>query len=278
MSLLQNPFTAQSGASVSQAQPGDQSMQGGTPGNIPAKTGQNNQSLTVPGEDIDPVTGKPKVAASNDPLSNFDKLWDPELDSSGKPIQIPADESYLPKLDAAQLQQMLEKLDFTKGIKPEQIEAIKAGGDDGVKTMLQVVNQANRQSMAVMFNAFTKMTESGLSTAKGKFLQAVPSHVKGVMIDDSLTSDNPIASNPAFAPMVDAIKTQFQTKYPKATPSQIKTAVDNYFNKLHADMQASIDSKDPNKKKVDPKTAIATGSPAADWESWFDDSTTPAQT
>ncbi len=227
----------------------------------------NPQDSSQGGNGQDTTTG----ASGRDSLSDFSKLWeDAPVDPKNPPKQ---DTGYLPVIDSKALSQYFDQLDFTKSITPEELNAITAGGESAAKALPQILNKSLRQAGLTLFNASRKMVEQGLGIASDRFSGNVPNLVRDVMTKDGLTSSNPMMQNPAYAPVVDAVRQRFQSQYPKATPSQIETAVNQYFDKWMEDMgtaKQKKDANDPAKQTADAEAARRQGSPNADFEAWFE--------
>lgn len=214
------------------------------------------------GNPIDPS----KNTEGNDPLMQFDKLWQDEPDDPNNP-KPKKPSTFLPEIDNKKLGEMLGKMDFTKSITPEQLQNINGGGEKATQTLLEVINSATRQALAVAFQSSSRMTERGLSTAQDRFLDRVPDRVKDIMISNGLTNSSVIMKDPAYAPMVDGVRSRFQQRYPKATPAQIEGAVNKYFD----DMAVKI-SGAKSKKDVEPSNQdkLRKGAGDADWDAWLD--------
>jgi hypothetical protein len=283
MPLWKNPFTAADRAAATppgvqqqQVQQDNTSTTGGTKQqqnksgsmSVPNKSQQKQQSQAGDGQDT--IDGN-----SDDPMLNFDSLWQNPVDKDGNEIQEDnTPKSYLPAINPEKFGQMLEKLDFTRSITPEEEEIIGKGGPESVKTLRQVMNKVNRQSFATMFNAFAKITETGFHNASDRFMSEVPNHVREMMTDNELAGSNPLLKLPAFAPMVKSIRNQYQKRFPKASPSEVTTAVNAYFDKMYQDMEGV---KKGSKQKGEQRTneeLVSSGAPEADFEAWLLDEKT----
>lgn len=258
-SVLQNPFARP----VQQQQQQQQQ---------PPKPPEGPISTVIPPEDnLDPpdpknrVDPKNKKPGSDDPMLDFAKLWeDPPVDPNNPPPEKPT--TFLPKIDPAKIAETLGKIDFSKSITPEESAAIKAGGDAAQAAHLSVLNKSHRQAMMTMFNVATRLVEQGLSNAEGRFMGQVPSHVKDIMVSNDLTSNDPLMSNPAFAPLVESTRQRFQEKFPKATPAQISKATKAYIQELVKSATApALKPEEDNTKK------LATGATDADWGKWIEE-------
>lgn len=259
----QAPAPTQQTNAVQQQPNTNQNFNGG-PNNNQQPQNNNNQTpqLGPDGKPIAQTTGE-----EDDSILKLDGLWENETNADGTPKQPANDDGYLPKVDPGKFKEALSKLDFTKNITPEITAAINAGGDGAWPAVQQMLNSSLREVVAMNFSTAQKLFESGIGTAKDRFNKDVDGRVKSVMVDNALTSSNPIMRDPAFTPIVDAIKTQFQTKYPKATPAQIEAGVNNYFNSAVDKITASRNKK--NEVTEDNTTLLKTGSPDAEWDEWI---------
>ena len=199
-------------------------------------------------------------------LDDYSGLWSNDTNANGDGTP-PKAETFLPALDPQKLNDTLSKLDFSNVATQEELQALQAGGENAVKANMSVMNKALRRSMATMYSAMTKMMEGAFAGAETRFLGKVPTHVTDVMTRNQLQNSNPIMSNPAYGPMVDAVRQQFQTKYPKATASQIETGVNKYFEQMAQNLSKKDDSK--NNSQDDNAKLVKAGAPNADFEAWF---------
>jgi len=255
-SVLQNPF----------AKPAPQQT-------VVTQQPQNKdqlQSTVIPPEDnIDAGDPNKKVdpnkkGAGDDPMMDFSKLWEDEPVDPNKQIE-PKETGFLPKIDPAKIAETLGKIDFSKSMTPEEATAITGGGEKATQAHLSVLNKSLRQSMMTMFNVAHKMVEQGLTNAEGRFLERVPSHVKNIMVESDLTATDPLMSNPAFSPMVEAARQRFQEKFPKATPVQITKAVSAYLKDMvKAATKPEVTIEEDNAKK------LTKGAADADWDKWIE--------
>jgi len=233
---------------------------------------QNNRSALVPGDDEEIVDGKIQKKKGNTGLGDelsptSDKLWENEPRDPNAPDP-DEDSGYLPKIKPEDLQKRIGQIDFKKAIKPEQIEALKAGGDGAVAAQMDILNTVGQQIMLTAFTATQNMIERGLTTAEGKFLGKVPNHVKDIMIEDGLTSSNKIMKDARFAPQVEAVRRRFQQKFPKATPKAIENAVNAHFDEM-VKLATAKPTTNPDDESLENDKALKMGSPTADWENWF---------
>jgi hypothetical protein len=287
--LLQNPFSPNAGAnegrqtmgpgsntnqnggnSMQQDQnagnngSGDMTIPNGNNGGNNNNGNNNNNNGNKGGNNSGGEGGE--LTLGDDQLGDFKDLWQPDTNADGTP-KTNTQTSFLPALDPTKLNEALGKFDVSKLITPEDSQAMIAGGQGAVTATVNVINKALRQSMATMYTANHRTMESAFTGAETRFLGKVPNSVKDVMTSDALTSSNAIMKNPAYAPMVNAVRQQFQDKYPKANPSEISSAVNKYFERMAGDLT----KKEPNAGEIATSEAQKrkTGAPDANFEDWF---------
>lgn len=251
--LLGNPFNTAQQNNMQQPQPAQPANQ--QPTNI---TPQPQPNL---------ITPDTTQETSGDPLLDYGTLWEDTPADPNNPV-VEESAGYLPKIDPAQLSATINKLDFTKSIKPELLQAITQGGEAAASALPEILNTVLRQSMLTSFNTSSKLMEAGFTNSHKKFTQDISPRVKDVMLENSLQSSNKLMADPAFAPQVKAVRERYQAKFPKATPQQIETAVNGYFDNMVKKMTqpgatSEEDATTANTKK------LKTGDSAADWQSWF---------
>lgn len=238
-----------------------------TPPNPDPKTNQVIKSDVVPDDPNNPKL-KNKPEGEDDPLLKFDDLWQPNKDKDGKVIEDTNSQpsSYLPQIDPKKLGEMVNKMDFTKSFTSEEVEAIKAGGDNAVAALASMMNKASRQAFQVSLAAATKLAEQGVANAHQRFISDIPEHVRNHMLENDLGSD-PIFKNPALQPIVKSVKDQYLKKFPKATPAELNNAVKQYFNYVGTELNKKPEDKTNTSDKNSSK--LRQGDPTADFEEWL---------
>lgn len=207
-----------------------------------------------------------KKKEGDDPMLNFENLWQPNVDKDGKPIKKAGPKQFTPTIEPKAMAAMLDKTDFTKDFTPEEMQAIAKGGDEAVAAIGSMINKATKRSFVMAFSGSQKMMEAAVQAARQDALSEVPNYVRDQMIDSELSRENVLMGNPAYKPMVEHIKRQYQEKFPKASPAEINKGVRAYFDKMVKDMNESTN------KVEDPKNddLVKAGDPNADWADWFE--------
>lgn len=210
-----------------------------------------------------------KGGTGDDPLANLESLWQPNMDKDGKVIEEEVDDgAYMPNLDGKKLQAMVDKMDFMTGITKEEIDAVKAGGEESLGAIANIVNRAGRSSFTRAFHASSKLAEQGFNRAQERFMKNIPNQVRDMMVENGLNDAVGLTQNPMFKPLVSQVKTQFMKKFPKATPAEVNNGVKKYFDAMEAEFAKG---RQKNEKVDDPSTKLRKGSNDADFEAWLGD-------
>lgn len=210
---------------------------------------------------------KGTTVESDDPLLDFDKLWQPNVDAAGKPVvKQTGPKSYLPKFDPKVFGDMVGKMDFTKDFTSEELQAVAKGGEEALAAHASMMNKVGRRSFMTAFAGTQKMMEAGLQNAKTDMESGIPEYVRGQLIDSEIESSNPLVKDQAFAPMVKSVKEQFREKFPKASPADINRGVNAYFDKVYERLSGVKNKQEP----IENKDLVKAGDPNADWQEWFD--------
>lgn len=250
-----NPFKkADTKAATPQQQPQNKTQDKG-------KTEESN---------LEPNKNKNKNSQEgDDPLLNFESLWQPDLDEKGQPKvkQDNKSKSYLPTVDSKKFGEMVNQMDFTRDFDDTDLADLREGGDKGIQATMRMINKANRRSFQSAFAAANKMAEQGFSGARDRFMGEVPDHVRDMMLDSELSSSAEYMKNPALSPIVNTVKKQYLQKFPKATPSEINNAINQYFAYLGGELNKK--KPDPNQTQDDHATKLRRGAPDADFMEWI---------
>lgn len=232
---------------------------------------QQQQNKTDNGLNPDPNKKQQQNGQEgNDPLLNFESLWQPDIDAkTGQPVvkQDTKSKSYLPSVDPKKFGEMVEKMDFTRDLDETDLAELREGGDKGIQATMRMLNKASRRAFQSAFAASNKMAEQGFSGARDRFMSEVPDHVRDMMVDSELSSSAEYAKNPALAPIVSTVKKQYLQKFPKATSAEINNAINQYFAYLGGELNKK--KADPNQTQDDNASRLRKGAPEADFMEWI---------
>ena len=201
-----------------------------TPGNIPANAAPSAPTApnTAPNGATPPnATDAPVTEAT--PLDSFKDIWqtapvDPNAPT--KPNGVFGD------VDPKRFMEAAGKIDFSKAVTPEQLQAISAGGDGAMRAFAESMNKVAQGVYAQSAFASTKIVENALAKSRENFLAELPQHIKQQQVSTTLRDSNPIFSNPAVQPIISALEIQMTQKYPNATPTEITNMAKQYVEAL----------------------------------------------
>jgi hypothetical protein len=248
-------FSNLMGGSQPTTAPQGQQASPNTPGSIPASapnTGASSHN-TAPNGTVPTIsTNAPKSEPT--PLDQFKDLWEttPTDQNAPKPTGI------FGEVDPKKFSEAAGKIDFSKAVTPEQLQAISQGGDAAMKSFAEALNKVAQNVYAQSAFATTKIVEQALSRSKDSFIAELPTHIKKHTVSDNLRAENPIFSNPAVQPIISALEAQLTVKYPNATAGEITETAKKYVEALGSSFA--------------PKPAETTatrGKPEEDWDKFF---------
>jgi len=196
-------------------------------------TGAANPGQALPGTQSTPQTAPngmiPEQAPQKDsasPLAAFQDIWQTPTTQEGTP------QALFANLDPQKVMESARKVDFAKGISPEQLQAIAAGGEGAVKAFAESMNSLAQSVYAQSAIATTKIVEQALGKAQEQQDARLPGMFKKLSSTENLQAANPLLSNPAIQPLVGALQEQLVRKNPNATAGEIQQQVSDYFAAL----------------------------------------------
>lgn len=200
------------------------------PGSIPASAPNSGATSTgaAPNGTL-PAAGGDLAAPAATPLDAFKDIWNTE---PADPANPKPDGSVFGNVDPKKFMEAAGKIDFSKAVTPEQLQAIAAGGEGAVAAFAAALNKTAQGVYAQSAYATTKIVEQALAKSKDSFLTELPQHIKRQQVSSNLHEANPIFSNPAVKPIISALEAQMTVKYPQATATEITTMAQNYVAAL----------------------------------------------
>lgn len=226
------------------------------PGNIPEGTA--TPATPTPGTEVNGVVPETALDApvdttidttvkqktSDSPLDQFSKLWEPVITPEG---QVKAPE----QLDPVKLQEIISKADFTKSLTPENLARITAGGDEAQAAFTESLNSVAQQVLMQATMAANKMTEQAIKTALEAQAANLPNLIRAQTTSNNLQKANPVFSNPAVKPVIEAVQAQLAAKNPDATADQLTEMAQNFVAVMgEAFAPKSDETSNPNKSVV----------------------------
>ena len=181
-------------------------------------------------------SGQP--AQAQDPI---DSLWEPTIGADGNPVvpNLPALGSGINfNLDMGKLDTHFATVDFTKGIAPELFSSVAAGGDQALAALPQIINAAVRQAVLTSAQSTAQLVKGTVTNADSNIASLVQAEIKRMGLLNT-GQQNPVYSNPMYAPIVEMVQKQVLQKFPNASSEDLAKSVDNYFKKMGTDLNPS---------------------------------------
>jgi len=206
-----------------QQQPQQQQQQEAPPAaanlETPPAQGTKTSEGTAPNGVVPDSVPKTKEPAS--PLENFKDLWQTTDNKEGEQQQPPS-------LDPEALKKAVSRIDFSSAVSPEVIEQVTAGGENAAQAFAQALSSVAQQAVMQSTLVSHKLAEQAAQRAREEALKEIPSIVKKQGVADSLTSANPLFSDPAVKPVLESVQQQLTVKYPEATASELTKMAQDY--------------------------------------------------
>lgn len=217
--------------------------QNATPGNIPPGKGVNNKPPENQNDSNNNQNNNDTNNNNKSPLDQFAELWKNDTNNSGND----SNKSFF-NVDQKKLMEAAGKVDFAKVIKPEQLQAISKGGDEGIAAFTQAMNAVSQTVYAQSAFATSKIVEQALAKAKEDFEAGIPALIKKHAVNDSSRSKNPALSHPAIQPLVEGIQAQLQQKFPNATTAELEDMTSKYFEHVSGVFKGSSQEQQQNSR------------------------------
>ena len=160
--------------------------------------------------------------APESPMEQFKDVWNPIPIDPNAPQDIP--------IDAAKIFEAAGKVNFSQVLSREDLAKVSEGGDGAVQILIDSMNKISQATYGQSIVAANKMVDIAVAKATQKFEASIPNLVKQQTLRDNLYTKNPAFSNPAIAPVIEALKTQLSEKFPKATPTELTSLAENYLS------------------------------------------------
>lgn len=205
-------------------------------------------SATAAANGVVPPGTNTEVPNPNAGLDSFVDLWKNAPVDPNAPVD---DGTVFGKVNGDDLRKAASNMDFTKSVPVELQARIAAGGEDGVKASMEAMAHVSRETYAQASFATTKLIEQAIAKNNAKLESKLPSALRNHNTE-SLIKENPVLSHPAAAPMVAGLVSQFQTKYPDASPAEIKAHAEAYFTQFAGSlMQSQQSATNPTEADTD---------------------------
>lgn len=217
---------------------------------------QVQQPENTPTSPAPAPTSKPE----DSPQAKFSKLWETPATNSDD-LNAPIFEG----VDPTKLQEAASKVNFVNQLPAEVRAKIIAGGEDSLNAVVDIINRASQMGYAQSAAATTQIVEQALKKQQARLMAQLPSLIKQHQVSDALNADNPLFNDPAFSPVISALKQQLTRQNPEATASEITSMTKEYLGILGKSLNKVL--PEPT---VQSGTKKSTKTDAVDWTKWID--------
>jgi hypothetical protein len=190
------------------------------------------------------------------PVAKFNTLWEPPKPEVGNNLQQKSD-----RMTAEQMMEAAQKVDFTKVLDQETLAKITAGGEGAVQALVDSLNKTAQNVFAQSTIVTQTLVDRASAKTRDELSAQIPSLVKRQNFSQQLLADNPAFAHPAVAPMITALQSQLQEKYPKATQAELKQLASEYLTGV-AEIVTPKQKTNASNQSMDPSDAV-------DWEKYL---------
>lgn len=222
------------------------------PNQNPAPATPTSSAVTAPNGTVPADANKQEEQS---PLAKHKDLWEPPKTEEAKPGAETKTE-----LTPEKMLQAAAQVDFRKVLNPESLAKIKGGGEEAVQALADLLNQTGQQVYGQSVVVSKKLVDAAVEQARQEFAAQIPNLVRGQAAKEALLSQNPAFKDPAVAPVVAAIQSQLQMKFPQATAQEINEKALEYFK------DAAVIFSGPQKTQ---STEPTKSGGEIDWDGWI---------
>lgn len=197
------------------------------------RSGINPSPDNTPNPDLNSANPNPdpkQPKKDESPLAEFADLWKNEQLKEGEkpPTDWNDPNSVVPevKLDSKKIYEAAQRIDFAKLMNPEKVAAALKGD---AQAFGEVINTVMHHAYANAAISSSRISEALMKQMAPKLFEALPTHVRKHMLNDTVETDNPLFKDPAAAPLLESLKAQMQVKYPKATAKELSAMAKKYL-------------------------------------------------
>lgn len=191
------------------------------------------------------ATGAPSANANSNPLVPNATNTPPAIpDANGNPVEAPmdafkdlwqtpatggAENNQLFNIDPVKVQAAVSKLNFAGVLKPEELAAIAAGGEQAQAALPAILNKVAQASMATSLAQTAGLIQQAVDKNNAAFEARIPGLIKSQNLSELNQAENPLFSNPATQPLMKAVEQQIALKFPTATAAELKKHTQDYI-------------------------------------------------
>lgn len=240
-----------------------------TAAQAPGAPGSENSNPTVPNANTPSSDGNGPAAfpatkqGDASPLSNFKDIWAADPNAVGAPTLVPTMTA-----DPAAMLAAAGKIDFTTHLDPAMLDKASKGD---TASLAQLINKAAQVGYAHAATASVNITKAALTAQAESFeTKYAPKMFRDASITDAVSQQVALASDPAAAPIVEAVKRQLGAKFPTASPAEIADMTNTYMTEFASKAVELAGGKVQTREQLTATTGGPLSRGEEDWGKFFD--------
>lgn len=199
-------------------------------------------------------------AGDKSPLDAFSDLFTIDKDAKQKPAV-----GSVFEVDPVKIKDASKQMDFTKNISDELLEKIRGGGEEATSALIAAMNQMSQTNYAYAVALATQMAKKASEHTLEQVQALVPDLVRNLRANEDFSNENPALNHPAAQPLIKAMMQQFATKYPDASPKELRVKATEYLSTF-----GKLFQTDDNAGLLDKtKPGVKTGPQETDWSKYL---------
>lgn len=258
-----NIFDAMNQRKAQDQQPGNTAMPEGMPQHPPQQPQHQHRteqpmanSMTggqqAPGHPVQPQGQQQPSQQSASPLDEFAPKADNNSEGAptkGEPQQ-PQQQASIFDTKVEDLVKVAERQDYAGEISPEVMQQIMQGD---VSALSGLLNQVGRRAFANAAFAANRMASSGVAQKLESFQSdTLPNVLKDESFAQARSSINhSILQHPSVAPLVDAQMNNLRNQFPNASPQEITSMTEKYFETFAAELTGAQQQQEQEQQTTD---------------------------
>lgn len=167
-------------------------------------------------------------------LDRFADMFKAKAIDPNAPRQLTLDDPLLTPIDPAAFKAQVQNANFAAAIPQETIQ--KAMGGDAA-AFAEAMNIAAREAFSAATTLSHGLAEHGARTAAERMNSSLDGRIRNSLIRGQNTN-NATLTNPAVAPIFNAVKAQIAQNNPQLSPEVVQQTAEQYFTEMSSAMTA----------------------------------------
>jgi hypothetical protein len=134
----------------------------------------------------------------------------------------------------------MAKANFSNTVSPEHLAAISQGGEGAQVAFTEAMNAVARQVMTHSTMASNKMLEQAVEKLQAAQAASLPELMRKHTTTNTLTAANPLYSNAAIRPVLEAVQSQLAVKNPTASAAELATMAQNFVKVMSESLNPTV--------------------------------------